>query len=82
MIYNPQLRTFLVAALAAASPTLLSAQQPEFGPAVKAYVTVSDSVVAITDVLVIDGTGGDGPAGADGPDPRRDDRRRSGRPRR
>ncbi len=58
MIYNPQLRTFLVAALAAVSPTLLSAQQPEFGPAVKAYVSVSDSVVAITDVLVIDGTGG------------------------
>ena len=51
-------RSFLIAGLAWLSPALLVAQGPELAPAVKTYVTVDNPVVAITNVLVIDGTGG------------------------
>lgn len=58
MIPLRSVRAFLVAGLAALSPALLAAQRPELASATKAYVTVDSAVIAITDVLVIDGTGG------------------------
>jgi len=54
----PVLRRALSVAALAAMPGVLAAQQPTLGPAVKQYVTVDSPVVAITNVLVLDGTGG------------------------
>jgi hypothetical protein len=45
------------------SPVLVTAQRPQLSPATKEYVTIDSSVVAITNVLVIDGTGGAARAG-------------------
>ncbi len=58
MTHPSLLRTFLASGLAALSPALLLAQQPQLSSATKAYVSVDSAVIAITDVLVIDGTGG------------------------
>lgn len=55
---SPVLRRALLAFALALAPGLLAAQQPTLGAAVKQYVTVDSPVVAITNVLVIDGTGG------------------------
>ena len=59
---SPNIRTLLAAALLALSPALLAAQRPTLSTATKAYVTIDTAVVAITNVLLIDGTG----AAADG----------------
>jgi imidazolonepropionase-like amidohydrolase len=48
----------LAAVLAALAPALLAAQRPQLSDAAKAYVRVDSAVIAITNVLVIDGTGG------------------------
>jgi len=51
-------RSSLIAGLAWLSPAQLAAQGPDLAAAVRTYVTVDNPVVAITNVLVIDGTGG------------------------
>ncbi len=58
MTQSPFLQACLLTGLGVLSPALLPAQRPELAPATKAYVTVDSAVVAITNVLVIDGTGG------------------------
>ena len=54
---SPNTRTLLAAGLLALAPALLAAQRPKLSDATKAYVTIDSSVVAITNVLLIDGTG-------------------------
>ncbi len=57
MIRSVLVRTTFAAALIGVLPALAAAQGPTLGKAVQEYVTVSSPVVAITNVLVIDGTG-------------------------
>ncbi|HMU62546.1 MAG TPA: hypothetical protein PKA66_12250, partial [Gemmatimonadales bacterium] len=57
MIRSVLVRTTLAAGLVCGLPAMVTAQAAAFGPAVQAYVTVNSPVVAITNVLVIDGTG-------------------------
>ena len=54
---SPNIRTLLAAGLLALSPALLAAQRPTLSTATKAYVTIDTAVVAISNVLLIDGTG-------------------------
>ena len=58
MTRSPIVRTLLAAALAAFTPALLAAQRPQLSENTRTYVVVDSAVVAITNVLVIDGTGG------------------------
>lgn len=57
MTRTPLVRSLLAAGLAGLTPVLAAAQGPTLAPSVKTYVTVDSAVVAITNVLVIDGTG-------------------------
>ncbi len=50
-------RALAAGALAVLAPAILAAQRPALAPPVKEYVVVDSPVVAITNVLVIDGTG-------------------------
>jgi hypothetical protein len=56
--HSSLLQAAFVAGLAAVAPAFLAAQRPELSADTRAYVTVDSPVVAITNVLVIDGTGG------------------------
>lgn len=58
MIYSRTIRTWALTILAALAPAALTAQRPQLSDATKAYVIVDSAVIAITNVLVIDGTGG------------------------
>lgn len=49
--------TLVLALGVVCAPTHLVAQQPTLGPSVRQYVVMDSAVVAITNVLVIDGTG-------------------------
>ena len=60
---TPNVRTLLAAGLLALSPALLAAQRPQLSENTRAYVAVDSAVVAITNVLLIDGTGGAARAG-------------------
>lgn len=56
-------RPLLPLALALALPPALAAQRPTLGPAVRQYVAVDTSVLALVNVRVIDGTGAPARAG-------------------